>query len=146
MGKNVLEFECIGMKNGGKFPVENTGRGKDISPEFIIKNLSPHARSFIITLEDLSHPIKKFTHWIIWNIPAADKIASAIPSGKTISSPEGAVQGIAYGLHRYAGPKPPKGKSCICQVWDKKFFSIFYSTISFHKCLMLILIIFSCLK
>lgn len=111
MGKNVLELECTGMKNGGKFPIENTGRGKDISPEFIIKNLSPHARSFIITLEDLSHPIKKFTHWIIWNIPAADKITSAIPSGKTISSPEGAVQGIAYGLHRYAGPKPPKGKS-----------------------------------
>ena len=94
MGKNVFELECTGMKNGGKFPIENTGRGKDISPEFIIKNLSPHARSFIITLEDLSHPIK-----------------SASASGKTISSPEGAVQGIAYGLHRYAGPKPPKGKS-----------------------------------
>ena len=74
-----------------------------MSPEFIIKNLSPHARTFIITLEDMSHPIKRFTHWVIWNIPATDKIAKAIPSGKTISSPEGAVQGIGYGFHRYAG-------------------------------------------
>lgn len=59
----------------------------------------------------MSHPIKRFTHWVIWDIPATDKIAKAIPSGKIISSPEGAVQGIGYGFHRYAGPKPPKGKS-----------------------------------
>lgn len=111
MDKNTLEFECTGIKDGGKFPVDNTGRGKDISPEFIIKNLSPHARTFIITLEDLSHPIKRFTHWVIWDLPAADKIVGAIPSGKTISSLEGAVQGIGYGFHRYAGPKPPKGRS-----------------------------------
>ena len=111
MEKKTLEFECMGIKDGGKFLLENTGRGKDISPEFIIKNLSSHAKTFIITLEDLSHPIKRFTHWVIWNIPATDKIAKAIPSGKTVSSPEGAVQGIGYGFHRYAGPKPLKGKS-----------------------------------
>lgn len=111
MKKNTLEFECAGIKDGGRFPVENTGRGKDISPGFTIKNLSPRAVTLMITLEDLSHPIKRFTHWVIWNIPAADTIAKAIPAGKTISSPEGAVQGVGYGLHRYAGPKPPKGKS-----------------------------------
>lgn len=91
MKKNTLEFECTGIQDGGRFPVENTGRGKDISPEFIIKNLFPSAKTFMITLEDLSHPIKNFTHWVIWDIPAADKIAKAIPSGKTVSSPEGAV-------------------------------------------------------
>lgn len=32
MEKNTLKFECIGIKDGGKFPVENTGRGKNISP------------------------------------------------------------------------------------------------------------------
>ncbi|MCI8860120.1 MAG: YbhB/YbcL family Raf kinase inhibitor-like protein [Lachnospiraceae bacterium] len=111
MEKNTLVFECIGIKDGGKFPIENTGRGKDISPEFIIKNLSPHAKSFIITLEDLSHPIKKFTHWVIWNIPASDKIAKNIPPGKIVSSLDGTMQGIGYGFHRYAGPKPPKRKS-----------------------------------
>lgn len=111
MEKNILEFECIGLKPNGKFPIENTGRGEDISPEFIIKNLSPLAKTLIITLEDLSHPIKKFTHWIIWNIPATDKIPKAISSGKTVSALDNAVQGIGYGFHRYAGPKPPKGNS-----------------------------------
>ena len=38
MNNTVLEFECVGMDNGGKFPIEYIGRGQDISPEFIIKN------------------------------------------------------------------------------------------------------------
>lgn len=91
--------------------MEYTGRGANISPQFIIKNLSSNAKTIVITLEDLSHPIKNFTHWIIWNIPAINIIPKAIPAGKAVNAPKGAVQGIGYGLHRYAGPKPPKGKS-----------------------------------
>ena len=111
MKRNILEFECVGIKAGDRFPIENTGRGEDFSPEFVIKNLSSNAKTLIITLEDLSHPIKNFTHWVIWNIPAMTKIPKAIPAGKIVSMLDGAVQGIGYGLHRYAGPKPPKGKS-----------------------------------
>lgn len=106
-----LEFTCTGLNNNGKFPADYTGRGEDISPEFIIKNLSPKAVTFIVTLEDMNHPIKRFTHWVIWNIPAADRIPKAIPRGKSAANLGNAVQGIGYGFHRYAGPKPPKGKS-----------------------------------
>lgn len=109
MEHDVLEFDCIGIANSGKIPVENTGRGQNISPEFVIKNLSPRAKTLAITLEDLSHPIKNFTHWIIWNIPARDRITEDIPAGKSIPSLGNACQGIGYGLHRYAGPKPPRG-------------------------------------
>ena len=35
----------------------------------------------------------------------------AIPAGKGVPSLQGAVQGTGYGFHRYAEPKPPKGKS-----------------------------------
>ena len=110
MNNTVLEFECIGMDGGSKFPIEYTGRGQDISPEFIIKNLSPNAKTLAVTLEDLSHPIKDFTHWVIWNIPATDRIKKNIPAGKAVPMLGNARQGIGYGLHRYAGPKPPKGK------------------------------------
>lgn len=110
MNYKVLEVECIGIDNGGKFPIEYTGRGQDISPEFIIKNLSPNAETLAVTLEDSSHPIKDFTHWIIWNIPAADRIKKNIPAGKAVPILGNVRQGIGYGLHRYAGPKPPKGK------------------------------------
>lgn len=113
MNSTILEFECIGMSDRNKFPIEYTGRGQDISPEFVIKNLSPNAKTLAIILEDLSHPIKNFTHWIIWNISATDKIEKEIPIGKTVPALGNAHQGIGYGLHRYAGPKPPKGKKHI---------------------------------
>jgi len=35
-------------------------------------------------LGDLTHSIKKFTHWIIWNLPAKNIINRAIPSGENI--------------------------------------------------------------
>lgn len=110
MEHEFLQFECVGLKDGGVFPLDNTGRGRDVSPEFVIHNLSSNAKTLVIILEDLSHPIKNFTHWLIWNIPAMTKIQLAIPAGKTVAELGNAVQGVAYGWHRYAGPKPPKGK------------------------------------
>ncbi len=111
MKQNTLEFECVGIPDGGKFPIENTGRGQNISPAFLIKNLSPGAKTLAVVLEDCTHPIKMFTHWAIWNIPAAERIEANIAAGRTVVALKGAVQGIGYGFHRYAGPKPPKGKS-----------------------------------
>lgn len=108
MKNDLLEFECSGIDEQGNFLIKYTGYGEDISPEFIIKNLSPYAKTIAITLEDLDHPIKNFTHWIIWNIPAAEIVKEAIALDKDIKTVK---QGIAYGLHHYAGPKPPKRKS-----------------------------------
>ena len=113
MNNAILEFTCMDIENDGKFPLRNTGRGQDISPEFLIKNLSSRAKTLAITLEDLSHPVKDFTHWLIWNIPAANQVQSGIPSGSHVPALDGACQGIGYGFHRYAGPKPPKGKTHI---------------------------------
>ncbi len=111
MSADTLLFECVGMKDGGKFPIENTGWGQDVSPEFLIKNLSPAVKTLAITLEDIRHPLfKSFTHWLIWNITAAEKIAGAIPAGRIVPSLGNARQGIGYGWYKYAGPKPPKGQ------------------------------------
>lgn len=107
----TLDFDCSAIDESGKFRLENTGRGKDLSPEFRIKNLSPEAKTLVITLEDTSHPIKDFTHWVIWNIPATEHVPGPLPAGETVIALDGALQGRAYGNHRYAGPKPPKGKT-----------------------------------
>lgn len=101
MEENELTVVCTGLRDG-VFAQEHTGRGGDISPEFLLEGLTPAAKTLAVTLEDLSHPIPCFTHWVIWNLPAKSRIEGAIPAGGT--------QGVAYGLHRYAGPKPPKGK------------------------------------
>lgn len=111
MEQKILLFECVGIKDSGVFPLANTGRGRDVSPEFVIHNLALDAQTLVVTLEDLSHPIKNFTHWLIWNIPAMAKIPAAIPAGNIVAELGNAVQGVAYGWHRYAGPKPPYGKT-----------------------------------
>ncbi|HOP93659.1 MAG TPA: YbhB/YbcL family Raf kinase inhibitor-like protein [Acetivibrio thermocellus] len=110
MQNGKLEFECVGLTNNGKFPLQHTGRGEDKSPEFIIHNLSSKAKTIAITLDDIAHPIfGVYNHWVIWNIPATNRIPGGIPAGKTVPSLGNAVQGISYGRHRYAGPKPPRG-------------------------------------
>ena len=106
-----LQFECIGITEGSIFPIEHTGRGEDKSPEFVIHNLSSNAKTIAIIMDDNNHPLfGTFNHWVIWNITARDTIPGAIPAGKTVSDLGNALQGVGYGRHRYAGPKPPKGK------------------------------------
>ena len=107
MEAQTLDFDCVGIDDGGVIPIGHTGRGQDMSPEFLIWNLSPQAKTLAITLEDLNHPIRDFTHWVIWNIPAGERIKAGIPAGKSVPSLGNAKQGVAYGRHRYAGPKPP---------------------------------------
>lgn len=107
----ILHFECVGLGEGKRFPIQYTGRGENESPEFILRNLSPKAKTIAITLDDLSHPIfGVFNHWVIWNISAQAKIPNGIPAGRKIPTLGNAIQGVGYGRHRYAGPKPPKGK------------------------------------
>lgn len=101
MDYDKLEIETV-FKDGDMIPIEYTGYGKNVSPEFKIKNLSTKSRSLVVILEDLSHPIKNFTHWIAWNI----KAESIIP--ENVGNMENVKQGIAYGFHKYAGAKPPR--------------------------------------
>ena len=105
MEPNILNIFCPGIEKG-KFHIDHTGRGQDLSPELVLENLSPDAKTLAVVLEDMSHPIKGFTHWVIWNLPVSARIPGAVPAGKTVLVR--AVQGVAYGLHRYAGPKPPR--------------------------------------
>lgn len=53
---DILEFTCAGIKNGGRFSVENTGRGRDVSPEFMLSNLSPRAKTLAITAVEEAAP------------------------------------------------------------------------------------------
>ena len=79
----LLHIRCPGIEDG-KFLLDHTGRGRDLSPELLLENLSPEAVTLAVTLEDLSHPIKGFTHWLVWNLPVSDRIPGAIPAGKNV--------------------------------------------------------------
>ncbi len=94
--------------DGGRIPTKNTGFGEDASPEFTLHDLDERGVSMVILMNDLDIPfMREYNHWAIWNIPAMTKIPGKIPTGETIPTLGGAIQGIGYGKHRYRGPKQP---------------------------------------
>jgi Raf kinase inhibitor-like YbhB/YbcL family protein len=104
----ILKVKSKAFNEGDWIPVKNSARGEDLSPDFEIEGMTKNAKSIAITLDDASHPIfPNYNHWVIWNIPVQTVISEGIAYGNTVDSLCGAMQGIAYGRHRYKGPKPP---------------------------------------
>jgi len=103
-----LVIKSGSFDNNGFIPEKYTGNGEDMSPEIKIYGISSDAKSIAIVMDDLDIPfIRAFNHWIIWNIPVQETIPEGIPFGTRIETLGGAIQGIAYGKHKYKGPKPP---------------------------------------
>lgn len=96
------------FENNGKIPLKHTGFGEDFSPKLAITDVPEDTESFVIILDDLDVPFcKNFTHWVIWNIPVTGVIPEGLPHGAVITEPISACQGVAWGKHRYRGPKQP---------------------------------------
>ncbi len=107
--ENMTVFSA-GIPEGGIIPDRYTGYGDDVSPDFRFQSeFDPKAKSIAIILDDLDHPLGTYTHWVIWNLPIMPMIFDKIPEGAVLDVYDGAVQGVAYGRHKYRGPKPPFG-------------------------------------
>jgi Raf kinase inhibitor-like YbhB/YbcL family protein len=96
-----LLVECNDLRSSEIFPEKYTHRGEEISPEFIIRNLSPNGKTITIIFDDLDHPMH---HWRIWNLPAIDIIPENLSGDKILSN-----MGNAIPKNKYRGPNPPKG-------------------------------------
>ena len=108
MSQNSLIVTSPSFGEGGWIPRRHSGRGEDLSPQLNLNGVSPDGKSIAVTMDDASHPLfPNFNHWVIWNIPIVDTIPGALPRERVLSELGGAVQGKAYGKHRYRGPKPP---------------------------------------
>ncbi len=107
---NVREIKIISpsFENNEYMPKRHTGFGADVSPEFQLYELSDDTVSIAIIMDDLDIPLMKaYNHWLIWNIPKTEKIPENIPYGSHVASLHNAIQGKAYGVNRYRGPKQP---------------------------------------
>ncbi len=95
---------------GGQFPKRETCDGQDTSPPLAWSGAPPQTKSFALILDDPDAPRGTFTHWVLWNLPAA---AQEVPENlpKTPQLPDGARQGRNdFGNPGYGGPCPPPGK------------------------------------
>lgn len=92
----------------GTIPLCCTGFGEDVSPPLHLSGLCKGAVSLAVTMVDLDIPLlREYPHWLIWNLSPTQEIPAAIPPGESLPELHDAAQGVAYGVHRYRGPKPP---------------------------------------
>jgi len=99
------------FEDGGYIPEEYTADGRDISPPLIIENVPAEAETLAVIVDDPDAPNGTFTHWLIWNIPAAvSEISKDIEKKEEVKELKGALQGKNdFNELGYLGPAPPSG-------------------------------------
>lgn len=91
---------------GAAIPARYTCGGADVSPPLAWSGVPAGARSVALTMIDPDAPGRPFTHWVLFNLPAA---TSSLPAGGPF--PEGVAEGRNdFGAVGYRGPCPPPGR------------------------------------
>ncbi|MDW5563578.1 MAG: YbhB/YbcL family Raf kinase inhibitor-like protein [Methanomassiliicoccus sp.] len=89
------------------YPSRYTCDGEGISPSITISGLTAPYLAMIMDDPDARGT---FTHWIIWNIPARDRIPESVSPVDHPPELPGATQGLNSGQEiGYTPPCPPRG-------------------------------------
>lgn len=98
------------FSGGGDIPAKYTCQGEDTSPALSWSEAPKHTQSFALLVVDPDAPSGDFTHWVLYDLPAATRqLPEAVPASEQL--PDGSRQGV-NGFRRtgYGGPCPPAGK------------------------------------
>jgi Raf kinase inhibitor-like YbhB/YbcL family protein len=95
--------------NNQPIPPKYSCKGADISPELQWEDAPAGAGSFVLICEDPDAPFGAWTHWVLFDIPAAAvSLPENIPSLDILEN--GATHGKnSWGRNDYGGPCPPSG-------------------------------------
>ena len=90
--------------NNGIIPDKYTADGADVNPPLEISEIPENAKSMVLIVDDPDAQKavgKIWDHWIIFNIPATNRIEeNSVPGTQGKNS---------YGRGNYGGPSPPAG-------------------------------------
>jgi hypothetical protein len=106
----AMIFTTTSFRNGGDIPKKFSCDGGDVSPAFSWSGAPQGTRSFVLIGDDPDAPGGDWTHWVVYDLPAA---TSGLPEnlGKFDPPPTGGHQGKNdFGKVGYGGPCPPPGK------------------------------------
>lgn len=109
-GEAVIALSSSAFADGATIPDKFTCKGENVSPPLKWDGVPKGTESLTLIMDDPDAPIKDFTHWVIFNLPAdARELTEAVPKDESL--PSGALQG-QNGLMQlgYFGPCPPPGK------------------------------------
>ena len=104
-----MQLKSRAFENGGTIPDRFSCEGDDVSPPLSWTGVPPAAEALALICEDPDAPLKTFTHWVLYDLPAH---ASGLPEGisKNPVVIGEAKQGTnSYGRLGYDGPCPPTG-------------------------------------
>jgi Raf kinase inhibitor-like YbhB/YbcL family protein len=106
-----LVVQSVAFSDGQAIPKQFTCDGADQSPRIEVSELPPSARSWVLIVDDPDAPGRTFAHWVVYNLPPAERsLGPAVPAG-TLELASGARQGRNdFGKPGYGGPCPPAGK------------------------------------
>lgn len=96
--------------HGGDIPAKFTCDGADVSPELAWEGAPSGTQSFALIADDPDAPVGTWTHWVLFDLPAA---SASLPEGvsKIDELPTGGRQGRNdFRKIGYGGPCPPPGK------------------------------------
>jgi Raf kinase inhibitor-like YbhB/YbcL family protein len=105
----VLRITSPAFSEGETIPRKYTCEGPDVSPPLNWGEPPVGARALALIVDDPDAPVGVFNHWIIFNIPAAERgLTEAVPVQGEL--PNGSLQGRnSFGRMGYGGPGPPPG-------------------------------------
>jgi len=108
-GAPSMTLTSSAFTNGGTIPTEFTCSGVDVSPPLSWSGIPAGTESLALTVIDPDAPVKPFTHWVIFDMPAAaTALPRAVPLAKEL--PDGSRQGRNdFHNNGYSGPCPPPG-------------------------------------
>ena len=111
---NTIRIQSPAFTDGGTIPKLYTCDGKDVSPPLTWSGIPDNARSLALICEDPDAPRGRWTHWVIFDIPASAKeLGEGVPAQERVTvtaGGEAATQGKNdFGKTGYGGPCPPSG-------------------------------------
>lgn len=99
-----MKLTSTAFETNGPIPSQYTCDGQNVSPQLVIGDVPPAAKSLALIVDDPDAPAGDWVHWLVWNI---DPKTAEIREGAV---PPGAVQGRTdFGNNRWGGPCPPSG-------------------------------------
>jgi Raf kinase inhibitor-like YbhB/YbcL family protein len=104
-----MELKSSAFEHGEEIPRRFSCEGGDHSPPLSWSGLPPGTRALALICEDSDAPLKKFTHWLVYDIPSGEAgLTEGVPEDAVLRS--GAKQGKNdFGRLGYGGPCPPNG-------------------------------------
>jgi Raf kinase inhibitor-like YbhB/YbcL family protein len=106
----AFELTSPAFTPGNPIPAQFTCSGENVSPQLEWSAPPAGTQSLALILDDPDAPGGTFTHWVLYDIPAAARgLAENVPGDERLA--DGSLNGVnSAGKPGYTGPCPPSGR------------------------------------